>query len=56
MSDYLIWAGESMEKEYGKDVYYWMDHIMAGKEIPKKYSLETYGRMLEEERRRENRI
>ena len=42
MKDYLVWAGEKMEKQYGMDVWFWMDWIMAGHYVPKWLSFETY--------------
>lgn len=48
MSDYLVWAGEEMEKKYGMNVYFWMDYIMNGAKVPKQFSLETYVKLCEE--------
>ena len=42
MSDYLVWAGEEMEKAYGMNMWFWMDYIMNGAPVPKRFSLDTY--------------
>ena len=42
MKDYLIWAGEEMEKQYGMNAEFWMDYIMSGHHVPQWLSFETY--------------
>ena len=44
MSDYLVWAGEEMEKRYGMNVYFWMDWIMQGMYVPNDLTLEAYSK------------
>lgn len=42
MSDYLIWAGEKLEKKYGWNLEDAMEYLMSGNYIPKDVSLEKY--------------
>ena len=48
MSDYLVWAGEEMEKHYGMDMDFWMNYIMEGHAVPQWLSLEAYIKLEEE--------